>query len=113
MTSEDNKNSTKDVKSKTISIVSPIIDLNAERENRIPHSSGAAKCISCKHDWIAVVPLGTEWFECPNCGLMKGKFKYTHLRVGDKHWTCRCENDLFHITPSGTYCPNCGVWQKF
>ncbi|HSX21491.1 MAG TPA: hypothetical protein VLE97_01800 [Gaiellaceae bacterium] len=74
-----------------------------------PHSSGEAICLDCKHTWAAVAPTGTVWLECPGCGLTRGRFRYQHERTGAAHWTCKCGNDLFHVTPDGYYCPNCGV----
>jgi hypothetical protein len=43
-------------------------------------------CLACKHVWVAVAH-------------------------GRDHWHCQCGNDLFHATPAGMYCPNCGEWQ--
>ena len=79
-------------------------------QDHLPHCHGDALCLDCKHEWVARATLPTEWLECPNCGLEKGRFKYTYVR-GDVHWEGECGNDLFKITPQGIYCPNCGVWQ--
>jgi hypothetical protein len=61
-----------------------------EREE--PHLSGEAVCIGCKHQWVAVAPLGTWQLECPSCGSMKGIFR---LPVGaergkDLEFACTC-----------------------
>jgi Zn finger protein HypA/HybF involved in hydrogenase expression len=84
-----------------------VINLDDKR----PHLSGPAKCMSCNHEWQAVAPIGTEWLECPECHLEKGRLAYPVQRYG-LEWKCHCGNDLFRMTPDGCYCPNCGEWQK-
>lgn len=81
-------------------------------EETEPHLAGVAKCLACAHEWSAVAPVPCNFLECPACGCVKGAFKYEILR-GPDHWVCPCENSLFVITSEGTYCPNCGDWQKF
>ncbi len=78
--------------------------------------SGLAKCLNCKHEWIAVseslVPYD-ECLECPSCGLHKGKYAYPFLREG-LVWTCGCGNSLMQICPNGkAFCPNCGEHQYY
>jgi len=75
-----------------------------------PHCSGEAICLICKHTYVAVVPTGVTFFECPACGVHKVIFKYACER-SDPHWQCNCGNKLFYLTPKGLYCPNCGDWQ--
>lgn len=82
-----------------------------KKEDQLPHLSGKAKCMQCKHEWVAVCPAGTDWLECPKCHSMKGFMKYHCDRDDSAHWTCNCGNDLFFILPEGTLCPNCGTWQ--
>lgn len=89
-----------------------VIDLAAARLEREPHSSGTAICLDCKHEWVAVAPADMQWLECPSCGLVRGRFKF-QFEKDCKHWVCNCGNDLFHVTPEGTYCPNCGEWHVF
>lgn len=88
-----------------------VVDLAAERSKRSTHIEGKALCIGCKHEWQAVAPAGTTWLECPECHAEKGIFRFRNMRIDEPHWTCSCGNDLFHVTPKGTYCPNCGCWQ--
>lgn len=83
-----------------------VIDLAEYR----PHSEGKARCLDCGHAWEAVAPVGVTWMECPMCGLMRGRFVWSHLREGALHWRCDCGCDLFYVTPDGSYCPNCGAW---
>lgn len=89
---------------------SKIIDFKTEKLNREPSISGKAFCIVCNHNWSAVAPTGTIWLECPECHSNKGLFKFSCQRQ-TSHWTCGCKNDLFHISPEGIYCPNCGEFQ--
>ena len=88
-----------------------VVDFASAKEAREPHNTGKARCIDCKHEWVAVAPVGTVWLICPACVLERGRFIYQHQREG-AHWTCHCNNDLFYVTPEGCYCPNCGEWQK-
>lgn len=76
-----------------------------------PHSAGKARCLDCRHEWIAVNRTGGRWIECPKCTLFRGRFVGQHER-DDPAWHCQCNNDLFYVTPEGIYCPNCGEWQN-
>jgi len=78
----------------------------------MPHNAGPARCIACKHEWVAVAPQGLDFFECPRCGCEKGTFKGPCQREG-LHWTCTaCAGDcqIFYLTDTGPYCVNCGKW---
>lgn len=75
-----------------------------------PYIAGEAFCLDCKHKWAVVAEVGATWLECPVCGLFRGRVKYQCER-DCPHWTCKCGNDLFHVTEDGFYCPNCGAWQ--
>lgn len=90
-----------------------VINLSELREEKMPHTSGVAVCLNCKHEWVAVAPHVGEvlWLECPSCGLIRGRFKYHHERSGE-HWTCNCGSELFYIKAGVPYCPNCGAWQQ-
>lgn len=79
-----------------------------EGEDDKQWAAGVAVCMGCRHEWPAVVPLGTSDFECPSCFAKKGHMKYQILR-DESEWTCACGNDLFRVTPSHIYCPNCGT----
>lgn len=72
---------------------------------------GIAFCIDCRHEWLAVSEKH-EWLECPECGLIKGRFKYQFEPHADPLWECLCGNNLFFATRAGYFCPNCGKWQK-
>ena len=72
------------------------------------HLTGTAKCMMCRHEWIAVVPIGTLWFECPACKGKAGRYVNQVEKDGD-HWHCKCGNDLFYIRPNDIYCSRCGV----
>lgn len=83
-----------------------VVDIKTVR--REPHVSGEAKCLACLYVWIAVIPTGTIWLECPGCSLLRGRFMYPTVDHNRLHLTCRCGNDLFFITKDFCYCPNCG-----
>lgn len=38
---------------------------------------------------------------------------FEHVPPEKSKWACLCGNSLFNITPTGTFCPNCGEYQKF
>jgi Zn finger protein HypA/HybF involved in hydrogenase expression len=84
-----------------------IIDFNSRRTE--PHLSGKARCLTCKHEWVAVVPVGVTTMLCPSCGHdghMLGEV-VTH----DEQWQCHCGWSLFRIDRGGVYCPQCGDYQ--
>lgn len=90
-----------------------VVSFPSKKDTTI-YQSGTALCISCKHEWQARAPEGTDWLECPCCGCWKGKFKYPVYRQPEiPYWRCGCNNDLFYINPDGVYCPNCGKVQVF
>jgi predicted RNA-binding Zn-ribbon protein involved in translation (DUF1610 family) len=88
-----------------------VIDLGKAREERSPHLSGPAHCLSCNHEWQAVAPVGTVWFDCPNCSLMMGRLA-NDVMVDEDHWECGCGNTMFYVTPTQIYCPVCGKEQN-
>lgn len=83
---------------------------------KTPHLTGDARCLDCRHEWVALVELeGRDpngWLECPRCALVKGRMVYAVLR-GAGQWHCACGNDLFQATADMVYCPNCGTEQRF
>ena len=78
----------------------------------LPHSSGPARCVSCRNEWVGDAPAGVIWIECPECLAHTGYFLGTKMYEGP-HWHCACDNTLFHVTRDGVYCPHCGDWQTF
>lgn len=84
-----------------------ITDIGAWKEEHSETLSGRARCIACNHEWVAVAPVGVFWLECPKCSTEHGRFSAQVQRDG-MHWHCHCGNDLFYITPEGSYCPMCG-----
>lgn len=89
-----------------------VIDLKQYREENSPHLSGAAHCLNCQHDFQAVAPVGTTWLDCPACKLKRARY-LERVQNNCQHWTCKCGCDLFYITPTNYYCPNCGTSQDF
>lgn len=83
-----------------------------------PHVSGQARCLACKHEWMAVVPAIADDYagdlECPACGVCRGQFKWPfHGPQAEEVWTCSCGSQLFMITRPGTRCVGCGRHQVF
>lgn len=56
-----------------------IIDMT----DRLPHGAHYVVCMSCAHDWAAVVPSRASWpLECGQCGKMKGE----QVNFSDVDW---------------------------
>ena len=80
----------------------------------VQHGSGAAFCIECGHEWVAVAPTGTTQLECPSCRTHKGKWKFEFMPAeGALVRECDCGNQLFYLTPEGHMCANCGIYQGY
>lgn len=83
------------------------------------HLSGIARCISCQHEWVAVVALEGDGYagdlECPSCGICRGQFKWPFQGPADEEvWGCgACTGQLFMLTRTGTRCVGCGRHQNF
>lgn len=82
-----------------------------------PHDSGLARCLSCHHEWQAVVPVKRDdlFFECPECGLLRGYFKWPFYPPGEGwykvHW---CGSELFLLDEDfRAFCPHCGEYVDF
>ncbi len=85
-----------------------VIDLAAKRIERGIHKSGPVRCLGCKHEWVAVSPIGTITFECPQCRLMKG-VSIGVMSTQFAQWQCCCGEYTFFIDAKGPYCAHCGV----
>lgn len=97
----------------TMSVI-PFARKPAPEEKTVPHGTGPAFCIGCKHEWEAVAPAGVVELQCPACESMKGRFRFLFdTYEGDRVWTCNCGNDLFRVTERGRLCVNCGDYQVF
>lgn len=75
------------------------------------HISGMAMCLGCKHEWLAVVPVGTTELECPACTTHKGMFKYPYAPASDQEAFCcvGCGGMLFYFMKNAKlFCPTCG-----
>lgn len=82
-----------------------------EPDNDDPHLAGKARCLSCKHEWQSVAPVGTTVMECPACGMARGEF-WGSMHRDEDHFTCNCGCSIFRIVPRGIYCPNCASWHR-
>lgn len=79
-----------------------------------PHISGPARCSRCKHEWIAVAPVGTTQLECDCCGGMHGLFVHPCAPAeGELVFECNCGSDLFYVLPRGIMCRVCGTTTGF
>lgn len=93
-----------------------VIDLGRAREARIPHKSGPALCLACRHEWVAVAQVGwcasdNPWLQCPACGCLKGVFKWPCEPPSSVPvFVCNCGNRLMTVTTEGIFCPQCGNW---
>lgn len=85
-----------------------IINLNSKRDD--PHMEGEAICISCKHTWEAVAPVGTHELECPSCGRYAGFFKtLIHVDGGVPRFECgTCHCGIWTVLKTGIQCCGCG-----
>lgn len=55
-----------------------VTDFEAYRASMGPHLAHPMHCWSCRHKWIAVLPVTTYGpLECPNCFEMNG-----HMDIG-------------------------------
>jgi hypothetical protein len=84
------------------------IDFAQAKKDRTPHLSGEAVCLHCKHEWVAVAPVGTVYLECPECAQQKGIFRW--FCSPEVKWACLCGNIHFQIVPGPyIYCILCGT----
>lgn len=96
-----------------------LAQLRASRESKLKALQdlnmveGEAFCLNCQAKWHARAPSGTEYMQCPECHLVKGKFFLPFMKTDKRHWVCDCGNSLFSVTVDSIYCPNCGKDQEF
>lgn len=91
-----------------------VISLSKFREENSPHWQGSVKCVSCSHKWHAVAPIGTEWLECPSCGLERGHAYHPFgAQDGESLFVCNCGSEaLTAYFRKGQFrfqCMSCGV----
>lgn len=95
-------------------------DLEERRAAAQPHTSGPCHCIGCGHDWIGVVPCGTDVVMCPVCLTDRGVRAGLLFKEDELHWTCDVcrengKQQFFHLLIDGPYCPICGTqwsWEQ-
>lgn len=61
-------------------------------------ASGKAKCLACKHEWMAVYQVPLADIECPSCGVFRGQSKGP-FNGPETHavWVCNCGNSLLEL----------------
>ncbi len=74
-----------------------------------PWLEGKVLCLNCGHRWHQVAQPGDAGIDCPECKLAKGIWINLAACKDEEHYTCRCKNQFFHITPQRIYCPCCGL----
>lgn len=78
-------------------------------ETARPHLSGPARCLDCKHEFVAVAPVGTYCMTCPSCGADKAA-RFSMIDPPTDVWVCNCGNQFMLILFGGqVFCPNCGL----
>lgn len=88
--------------------MSSVVSLEARRIERNPHRSGQARCLNCKHTWVAVAPIGTTVLECIQCKTSQGVF-IGIATTDNQQWQCACAEFTFFIDARGPYCAHCGI----
>ena len=91
--------------------VNKVVSLEERRLASQPHMAGKAMCLACRHEWLAVAPIGEIVLDCPNCGLGKGVYK--NICCPEKYWQCKCGCSHFFVTTDACICCLCGLGQKF
>lgn len=65
-------------------------------------------CPDCKHQWVGVAPVGTCWFDCPQCDSSRAHARFPVMPK--TVWECSCGNDVFYLKPGGcACCTRCGI----
>lgn len=87
------------------------IDFAKAKAERTPHITGKAKCTACKHEWVAVAPVGTLQMECPSCELQRGQWIYPFSPAeGEQIFVCNiCTSTNFAVLPDRVLCVGCGT----
>lgn len=83
-------------------------ELATRRLLKSPHREGNARCLSCKHQWVAVAPAGTTTLECPSCATFQGVYLGV-AQTENAQWQCACGEFVFFIDAHGPYCAHCGI----
>lgn len=80
-----------------------------------PQLQGEVVCIGCKHKWMGVASVGTQWLECPECGTMKGTWRAA-VEAGEGDTVYKCSycggvamTAFYRANLFWFICMNCGV----
>lgn len=90
--------------------MSNVVNLADHRLRSKAHAEGEARCVNCRHDWIAIAPAGAYMLQCPKCELNTGAFlNAMHAAEGEEVLTCsNCGCDLFFVMRPGVLrCHRC------
>lgn len=88
-----------------------VTDISKAREARNPQRTGIARCIGCKHEWVATAPVGAPYVDCPECEAKMGRFIAPALLQPDEaRVQCSlCGSQLFMVTAQLVlHCVSCG-----
>lgn len=76
---------------------------------KMPHLSGIAKCLACKHEFNGVCRVGDLGMDCPKCGTHRGVFVY-QPQGSDAIFECNCGCHQFALERALTLrCLHCGT----
>lgn len=101
-----------------------ITDLSQYRESKLAADegeadegrtlTGPARCLHCRHEWVAVCMEGTTSMECPECSLMQGVFVHrVTAGKGEYRFVCNCGCDTYMVNIDGVTCSHCGVFNDY
>lgn len=91
-----------------------IISLTDRKAEKERHYSGEARCIRCKHEWVAVAKVGDIFLECPSCECISGVPKHPFMAdEGCLIFVCEnCTSEFFYIEKykgeTAICCGGCG-----
>lgn len=80
----------------------PVEDAPADEDTPERWLSGPAKCLACKHEWVAVTEAGEPSFDlvCPKCDTRRGQLVYPAMPgEGKLRWVHNCGGSAFALVP--------------
>lgn len=91
-----------------------VVDLQKRKEDDEPHTAGPMVCLTCRHEWIGVVPTGVQTVVCPHCETEKG-VRSQYVMPSEEHpvYECHCGSWVFAVIRQGCTCVNCGQFHSW